>query len=216
MSTLFEQARRVPRFAEAAVERARLTVVPRARARRAGRVPFVALVSLLLMGGVAGLLFLNTSMQQTSFTATALERRAQLLDAQRQALQLRLETLQDPQHLAAAAAGMGMVPPAAPVFLRLGSGRVLGDPVPATAATTFPLTALPTRKPRSLDPPPVIVPAPAAQVPGRSGAARPAQGATTGTKKTPAPPTAGRATRTKPTSTQHSTTQHSTTQGSNH
>ena len=44
---------RVPRIAEAAVERARLTVVPRRRTR-APRVPFVALVSLLLVSGVAG------------------------------------------------------------------------------------------------------------------------------------------------------------------
>ena len=62
MSTLMTQARtRVPRFAEAAVERARLTVVPR-RATRAPKVPFVALVSLLLVGGVVGLLLFNTSM----------------------------------------------------------------------------------------------------------------------------------------------------------
>ena len=50
---------RVPRIAEAAVERARLTVVPRRRTR-AGRVPFVALVSLVLLGGVVGLLLFNT------------------------------------------------------------------------------------------------------------------------------------------------------------
>src|SRR5215213_1973704 len=71
MSTLLSQARnRVPRIAEAAVERARLTVVPRTARRRAPRVPFVTLVSLLLVGGVAGLLFFTTSMQQASFTAT--------------------------------------------------------------------------------------------------------------------------------------------------
>ncbi len=60
MSALMNQARsRVPRIAEAAVERARLTVVPRAaRAARPG-CPFVALVSLLLVGGVAGLLVLQ-------------------------------------------------------------------------------------------------------------------------------------------------------------
>ena len=44
MSALINQARnRVPRIAEAAVERARLTVVPRRRTR-AARVPFVTLV----------------------------------------------------------------------------------------------------------------------------------------------------------------------------
>ena len=53
MSALINQARnRVPRIAEAAVERARLTVVPRTSSRRAARVPFVTLVSLLLVSGV--------------------------------------------------------------------------------------------------------------------------------------------------------------------
>ena len=77
MSALMNQARnRVPRIAEAAVERARLTVVPRAPGRSAARVPFVVLVSLLLVGGVAGLLCFNTSMQQASFTSTAMEEQA--------------------------------------------------------------------------------------------------------------------------------------------
>ncbi|MGH3307948.1 MAG: hypothetical protein ACRDOX_09690, partial [Nocardioides sp.] len=62
-------------FAEAAVERARLTVVPRRRTR-AARMPFVMLVSLVLLGGVIGLLLFNTSMQQASFAATALEEQA--------------------------------------------------------------------------------------------------------------------------------------------
>ena len=72
MSTLLNQARtRVPRIAEAAVERARLTVVPRTARRRAPRVPFVTLVSLLLVGGVAGLLFFNTSMPFTTLPKAA-------------------------------------------------------------------------------------------------------------------------------------------------
>ena len=66
----------MPRIAEAAVERARLTVVPARRGAPAARVPFVMLVSLLLVGGVAGLLLFNTSMQQASFTATAMEDQA--------------------------------------------------------------------------------------------------------------------------------------------
>jgi hypothetical protein len=74
-SPAFQIRSRVPRMAEAAAERARLRVVPRRRVR-AARVPFVTLVSLLLVGGVAGLLLFNTSMQQASFTATALENRA--------------------------------------------------------------------------------------------------------------------------------------------
>ena len=125
------QARsRVPRIAEAAVERARLTVVPRAAARRAARVPFVVLVSLLLVGGVAGLLCFNTSMQQASFTATAMEDQAQALDAQQQSLTMELDALRDPQRVAARAQQMGMVPreqPRVPPALRRQGARQ-GDP----------------------------------------------------------------------------------------
>ena len=53
---------------------------PRRRVR-AARVPFVTLVSLLLLGGVVGLLLFNTSMQQASFAATSLEGQASTLDA---------------------------------------------------------------------------------------------------------------------------------------
>ena len=101
MSALMNQARsRVPRIPEAAVERARLSVVPRAAVDRAARVPFVALVSLLLVAGVAGLLFFNTHMQQTSFTATALEAKAQALAARKQSLTMQLEALRNPQRVA--------------------------------------------------------------------------------------------------------------------
>jgi hypothetical protein len=161
MSTLINQARRVPRIAEAAVERARLTVVPRGTARRAARMPFMALVSLLLVGGVAGLLFFNTSMQQTSFTATSLEDRAERLEAQRQGLQMELEKLRNPQRVAVQAKAMGMVPGGAPAFVRLSDGAVLGKPQPATVDDALRVSPLPTPKPRKLDPRPmVITPAP--------------------------------------------------------
>jgi hypothetical protein len=158
MSTLMDEARsRVPRIAEAAVERARLTVVPRATGRRAARVPFVALVSLLLVGGVAGLLFFNTSMQQVSFTATALEHKAQILDAERQGLQMDVDSLRDPQRVAVQAKKMGMVPPASPAFLTLADGTVLGTPTPATYADSIRVDPLPARKPKNLRPKPVKV-----------------------------------------------------------
>lgn len=119
---------RVPRIAGAAVERARLTVVPRAQAVRAARLPFVVLISALMLGGVIGLLMFNTSMQQTSFTATTLEGRATTLLAREQALTAELEELRDPQRLAATARAQGMRTPTAPVFL-LADGSVRGEAV---------------------------------------------------------------------------------------
>ena len=157
MSALINQARsRVPRIAEAAVERARLTVVPRTVRSRAARVPFVALVAVLLLGGVAGLLAFNTSMQQASFTATAMEQQAAALDARQQSLVMQLDELRDPQRVALRAKDMGMVPPSSPAFIRITDGKVLGTPSPATYDDNLRVTPLPTRKPKNLRPKPVI------------------------------------------------------------
>lgn len=157
MSTLFSQARtRIPRFADAAVERARLTVVP-SRVENAPRAPFVVLVVLLLAGGVAGLLAFNTSMQQASFQATALEDRADALAAQQQSLSMDLEKLRDPQRLATAAKALGMVPPPTPAFVRLSDGRILGEPMAATPLDAMRINALPAAKPKVLAPKPKVV-----------------------------------------------------------
>lgn len=179
---------RVPRIAEAAVERARLTVVPRRRTR-APRVPFVALVSLVLVTGVAGLLMFNTSMQQASFTATALEQQSQILAAQEQSLEMELETLRDPQRVALEARAIGMVPPSNPAFIRLADGRVLGTPTPAVPEDAVRISPLPTLKPKSLRPDPVVVEVPRADESadsddsaGSDGAAGEPQGDRAGTK----------------------------------
>jgi len=157
MSTLMNHARnRVPRIAEAAVERARLTVVPR-RVQKQPLVPFVSLVSLLLVTGVVGLLLFNTSMQQESFTATTLEQRASLLDAEEQSLQMELDKLRDPQKVATQAKTLGMVPATSPAFLRLKDGKVLGNPAVAAATGSMRITPLPTAKPKNLRPRTVIV-----------------------------------------------------------
>ncbi|NGZ99991.1 hypothetical protein G5V59_06500 [Nocardioides sp. W3-2-3] len=91
MSSTAPQIRRLqtvaPRIAQAALQRARLTVVPRARRSRAPRVPFVTFVSVILLAGVLGLLLFNTSMQQASFRATALQKQATDLSAQQEALE---------------------------------------------------------------------------------------------------------------------------------
>ena len=191
MSALMNQARsRVPRIAEAAVERARLTVVPRAPGRSAARVPFVVLVSLLLVGGVAGLLCFNTSMQQASFTSTAMEERSQALDAREQSLVMELDALRDPQRVAVKAQEMGMVPATSPAFIRLSDGKVLGKPSPATAENSLRISPLPTRKPANLRPTPIVielkpsdVPTGAAKSSASDGAASATDGTTTGTKK---------------------------------
>ena len=144
---------RVPRLAEAALERARLTVVPKRRRRRTSPVPFLLVTSMLAVGGIVGLLLFNTSMQQASFAATDLQNQADALQAQQQSLQMELDRLRDPQTIALKAQRMGMVPPSSPAVLDLRTGRVLGSPAPATRVDPLRLLAPPPTKPAELDPP---------------------------------------------------------------
>ena len=160
MSTPLPHSRvRVQRIAEAAVERARLTVVPRVRRSRSPRVPFVTLVSLLLLGGVIGLLMFNTTMQQNAFAATALEQQAGDLTSREQTLQMELEVLRDPQVVAEKARSLGMVDGGPPAFLAA-DGSVKGVPMPATLANRVPILPPAVKKPAALDPKPIIVEAP--------------------------------------------------------
>lgn len=151
---------RMPRIAEVAVERARLTVVPRRRTR-AARMPFVALVSMVLLGGVVGLLLFNTSMQQVSFAATALEDQANTLTARQQTLQMDLDRLRNPQRIAKAALGLGMVQAGSPAFLELGSGKVVGVPSAGDGTVPLRINPLPPKKPASINPPATVVTVPA-------------------------------------------------------
>ncbi|WP_210438049.1 hypothetical protein [Nocardioides xinjiangensis] len=151
---------RVTRIAQEAVDRARLTVVPRVRTR-APRVPFVTLVSVVLLGGIVGLLLFNTSMQQASFAASALEAEADTLAAREQTLRMELDELRDPQRVATQAQQMGMVIPAAPVFLDLETGRTTGVRTPATREQAINLMPPAPIKPANLAPAPILVEVPA-------------------------------------------------------
>jgi cell division protein FtsB len=154
---------RVPRLAGAALERARLTVVPKRRRRRSSPVPFLLVVSMVAVGGIVGLLLFNTSMQQASFAATSLQHQSDTLLARQQSLQTQLDRLRDPQMIALEAQRMGMVLPGSPAVLDLKSGRILGSPAPATRLDRLRLLAPPPVKPAELDPPAhvVVVPPPA-------------------------------------------------------
>ncbi len=160
-STAPQRRTSLPSNARAAVDRARLTVVPRLRTR-APRIPFVSLVSLILLAGVVGLLLFNTSMQQASFTASKLENQERSLSARQQALTMELDQLRDPQRLATQACALGMVVGPQAAFLDIDSGNVIGTP---TAAVAGPCNFEPVVRP--------VRPAPEDTLPGQSsGAAR--------------------------------------------
>jgi hypothetical protein len=157
MSTPALQLReRLPRLADDAIARARLTVVPRRRVR-AARMPFVTLVSLVLLGGVVGLLCFNTQMQQASFAATSLEAQSDNLAAREQTLHDELQDLRDPQNLAAQAQGAGMVVAQSACTLRLAARTADHNCVPATDANTPSLLPREPRKPKVIDPDPIVV-----------------------------------------------------------
>jgi len=162
MSTPALQLReRLPKLADEALAKARLTVVPRRRVR-AARMPFVTLVSLVLLGGVVGLLCFNTQMQQASFAATSLEAQSDNLAAREQTLHDELQQLRDPQELARRAQAAGMVVPLNSCTLRLAAATTQGSCDPATADNTPPLDPRPPKKPEVLDPDPVVVTLPPA------------------------------------------------------
>ena len=161
MSGLMDQARsRLPRIAEQAIERARLTVVPRTRPA-APRAPFVAVVAGLQLLGVIGLLMFNTSMQQASFAAAELEDRHAALRAEEQRLQMQLDRLRDPQRVAQQAQRLGMVPMLTPVFLDLSDGEVVGEAAPASALDRMRLRPLPPPVPAEHRLKPKVVEVPA-------------------------------------------------------
>jgi hypothetical protein len=197
MSTLMSASKsaaraRVPRFAEAAVERARLTVVPPRRLGRtqAARTPFAVLVLAMLAAGVVGLLMFNTHMQQSSFKATALQDQVNVLTAEEQSLNLELDELRDPQRLAASAKALGMVAPARPAFVRLSDGRVLGEPAPATVGDAVRIKPLPVPKPEAIKRRTIIVKADA-EAQAAIGATAGDRPATTSGGDTPATSDAG-------------------------
>jgi cell division protein FtsL len=132
MSSFLAPTRTRVRIADAVTNRARLSVVR--GTTNAPRVPFAALVLTVLGLGLVVLLVLNTSLQQGAFQARDMEDRAQVLTEQREALELQVAELREPQRVADRAAAMGMVPNDSPAFLRLTDGKVLGNSAPALAA----------------------------------------------------------------------------------
>ena len=75
------------------------------------------------------------------------------LEAKQQSLQMELDQLRDPQAIARKAQAMGMVLPSSPAVLDLRTGKVLGDPTPATGLDRLRLLPPPPVKPAELDPP---------------------------------------------------------------
>lgn len=132
MSLLTAAKARSSRLA-ATPPRPRLTVVPKMSVR-APRVPFVALVVLVLSAGLVGLLVLNTSLQQGAYKVTALKQTSADLALRQQNLELQVSALESPHRISRQAVRLGMVANESPTFLSLSTGRVMGVAVPGSRA----------------------------------------------------------------------------------
>lgn len=99
-------------------------------ATRLARFPFLLLLIGIFGLGMAGLLMLNTTLQNQAFQARALHREATELAYVQADLERQLDVNVAPQELARQASKLGMRPNPHPAFLVLPEGRVMGDPKP--------------------------------------------------------------------------------------
>ncbi|MCI0386697.1 septum formation initiator family protein [Streptomyces sp. CNQ085] len=112
-------------------------LVPAGAPSGPARTPFVLLVVLLLGSGLLALLLLNAAVNQGSFELRELEKQAEELAEEEQALQQDLDSFSAPDALAEQARELGMVPGGNPVFI-LPDGTVRGRPEPAPAVSGGP------------------------------------------------------------------------------
>lgn len=109
--------------------RARLRPVADPKPRLAG-FPFLLVLIAIFGLGMAGLLMLNTTLQNQAFQARALNRQAAELAYVQADLERRLDERASPAEVARLASKLGMRPNPHPAFLVLPEGRVIGKPKP--------------------------------------------------------------------------------------
>ncbi|SDZ07607.1 hypothetical protein SAMN05444365_105194 [Micromonospora pattaloongensis] len=96
------------------------------------RAPFVALVLVVVVGGVLGILMVNTKINENAFRLGTLKEQQASLDIRQQQLENEIAQHEAPGNLAAQARKLGLVESGPPAFIRLPDGRVIGVPQPAT------------------------------------------------------------------------------------
>ncbi|MCU0282946.1 MAG: hypothetical protein MUD13_03475 [Candidatus Nanopelagicales bacterium] len=107
----------------------------RLRRPRAPRHRLLLACTGVLALGLLGVLLLNTIISQGAFRQHELEVALILISEEEEALARAVQQAEAPIEVERRARELGMVPAAAPVFLRLSDGAILGEPVPAPAAT---------------------------------------------------------------------------------
>src|SRR5690349_14091429 len=131
MSALWAMVPGLRDESDEATSRGRLRAVP-PPARRMARVPFLLVLIAVFALGMAGLLMLNTTLQNQAFQARALNRQATELTYLQADLENQLDVAAAPQQLARRAAELGMRPNPYPALLVAPQGTVLGEAKPVT------------------------------------------------------------------------------------
>jgi hypothetical protein len=104
------------------------------RASRLARFPFLLVLIGVFGLGMAGLLMLNTTLQNQAFQARTLNRQASQLAYVQADLESQLDARAAPAELARVASALGMRPNPHPAFLVLPKGKVVGTPRPVTGS----------------------------------------------------------------------------------
>ncbi|ADU09335.1 MULTISPECIES: hypothetical protein [Micromonospora] len=122
-------------------ERTRVTGAPAPRLRvappapiRVPRAPFVALILVLVVGGVLGILAVNTKINENAFKLEKLHQQQAKLDVDEQELKKEIAEQKAPGNLTANARRLGLVESEDPAYIRLPDGQTIGVPHPAQGA----------------------------------------------------------------------------------
>ncbi|PWU50465.1 hypothetical protein DLE60_32855, partial [Micromonospora globispora] len=96
------------------------------------RAPFVGLILVLVVGGVLGILLVNTKINENAFRLEKLQQQQAKLDVDQQQLEKEIAEQKAPGNLTANARKLGLVESGEPAYIRLPDGRLIGVPHPAT------------------------------------------------------------------------------------
>lgn len=109
-------------------DKPRLKAVPRPPVRLA-RIPFIAVLIAVFGVGMAGLLMLNTTLQNQAFEGRALTRQANELIYSQAELESELSRRTSAAELGRRASALGLRPNPRPAFLVVPSGKIIGKQV---------------------------------------------------------------------------------------
>jgi hypothetical protein len=96
------------------------------------RVPFLLVLIAVFGLGMAGLLMLNTTLQNQAFETGTLHRQASELAYSQADLESKIDHLAAPQELVRRASALGLRPNPHPAFLVLPKGKIVGKPIPVS------------------------------------------------------------------------------------